>query len=81
MVALNITDVKVVSFPVDTTVTAPTGGTYVAIANLRYGLPDGGTSLTVTPAGKAYCQLRGVYTSPESNIMQVFTVDEVRTSA
>ena len=81
MPTLDVTNVRVVSFPVDTTVTAPDSNTFVAKANLRYGVPDKTVSMTVTPAGIAMCMTKGTFSFRNLKVLQVFTVDEVRTSA
>lgn len=81
MAALDVTDIQVVGFPVDTTITPPVGNAYIALANVWFGIPRGITSLTVDPAGDAMCMKLGKdreYGKPV--FIQVMTVDEVRTS-
>ena len=82
MATLNVKGVQAVGFPVDTTVTAPDGNTYVAIANQWYGVPyNQGDNMTVTPAGDAMCMLTGKHlTRSSGQLLQVMTVDAVRTS-
>lgn len=79
MATLDVTNVRVISFAVDTTVTAFDGNDYTAIANLRYGIPYGATSLTVGGAGAVMCQLKAPRSAVGNELVQVFTVDEVRT--
>lgn len=80
MATLNTTDVQVVGFPVDTTITT-NGGTYIALANTWVGVPRGITAMTVTPAGAAMCMLLGKDREiGRKEFIQVMTVDEIRTS-
>ena len=79
MPTLDVTNVRVVSFAVDTLVTAPDSNTYLAIANLRYGVQKNVNSLTVNQVDPVMCQLKGAYSIFSGHLFQVFTVDEVRT--
>ena len=81
MAALDVTDVRVVSFSVDTIVTAPDSNTFTALANLRYGVPDKATSMTVSLTTPVMCMTDGAYSPRDDNVFQVFTVNEVRTPA
>lgn len=79
MPTLDVTDVRAVVFEVDTVVTAPVGGTYTAIANVRYGVPDKITSMTVSTANAVQCMTKGTFSFRNSSVFQLFTVNEVRT--
>jgi len=79
MALLDVTDVSVVVFEVDTLVTAPIGGTYTAIANVRYGVPDKSVSLTVSTTNKVQCMTKGRFSFRNNNVFQLFTVNELRT--
>lgn len=81
MATLDVTGVKVVGFPVDTTITPPTGNNYIAPANTWFGVPVDSTSMTVTPAGDAMCMTVGYLQPGYAQLIQVMTVDEVRTSS
>lgn len=78
MPTLDVTDVKIASFSIDTQVTYPDTTTYLAIANLRYGIPRGVDSIEVNQADPVMCQTHGVF-SIFNTLFQVFTVTEVRT--
>lgn len=81
MATLDVTNVQVVGFPVDTTVTT-VGGTYIAEAGVWFGVPRGLTDMTVTPAGDALCMLLGKDREiGRKEFIQVMTVDEIRVSA
>lgn len=81
MATLDVTDVEVVGFAVDTTITT-VGGTYVAPANVWFGVPRGLSSMTVDPAGDAMCMLLGRDREVgRKSFIQVMTVDEIRVSA
>ena len=79
MSTLDVTDVRAVVFEVDTLVTAPVGGTYTAIANVRYGVPDKTTSMTVNNVNPVQCMTKGTFSFRNSSVFQLFTVNEVRT--
>lgn len=79
MSTLDTTRVMAVSFSVDTTVTAPDGNTYTASANLRYGVPNGQTSMTVGSVTPVMCQTSSFTKFSIDQVAQVFIVDEVRT--
>lgn len=81
MATLDVTGVSVIAFEVDTVVTAPVGGTYTAIANVRYGVPDKSTALTVSTTNKVQCQTvtGGRFSFRNNNVFQLFTVNELRT--
>jgi len=79
MATLDVTDVSVIAFEVDTVVTAPVGGTYTAIANVRYGVPDKSVSLTVSTTNKVQCMTKGRISFRNNNVFQLFTVNELRT--
>ena len=81
MATLDVTDVSVIVFEVDTVVTAPVGGTYTAIANVRYGVPDKTTSMTVSTTNPVACMTKGRFSFRNNNVFQIFTVNEVRTPA
>lgn len=83
MATLDVNKVTAVGFPVDTTVTAPDGNTFVAPANTWFGIPHNqGPTMTVTPAGLAMCMTVGSHLkSTGGDFVQVMTVNEVRTSA
>jgi len=81
MATLDVTSVIAISFPTDTVVTAPDGNTFTAIANQRYGVPKGQTSITVNLTGGVMCQTSSVIGFSTGHVTQVFTVDEVRTPA
>jgi len=81
MATLDVTGVRVVSFAVDTVVTAPDSNTYTAIANFRYGVSDAQAAMTVDNVTPVMCMLDGTYSPRDGDIFQVFTVDEVRTPA
>jgi len=83
MATLDITDIMVVGFPVETTVTAPDGNTFIVAAGVWLGVSSlyEGT-MTVSPAGKVLCMVGGntVVNREGGNLVQVMTVDEIRTS-
>jgi len=79
MSTLDVTDVSVVVFEVDKVVTAPVGGTYTAIANVRYGVPDKAVAMTVKNTNKIQCMTKGRFSFRNNNVFQLFTVNEVRT--
>ena len=79
MAALDVTNVRVVVFEVDTVVTAPVGGDYTAIANVRYGVPDNITSMAVNNTNKVQCMTKGTFSFRNNNVFQIFTVSEIRT--
>ena len=79
MPTLDVENVRAVAFQVDTVVTAPVGGTYTAIANVRYGIPDKTTSLTVDNVSPVQCMTKGTFSFRNSSVFQLFTVNEVRT--
>ena len=81
MAILDVTDVSAVAFEVDTVVTAPVGGTFTAIANVRYGIPDKTTTLTVSTTNKVQCMTKGRFSFRNNNVFQLFTVNELRTPA
>ena len=81
MATLNVEGVQVISFSLDTVVTAPDGNTYTAIANLRYGVPFGATALTVNLTDDVMCQTKTTPKFLSGFRAQVFAVDEVRTPA
>ena len=81
MATLDVTNIQVVGFPVDTTVTPHIGNAYIASANTLFGVPRGVTSMTVLPAGDAMCMRLGKDREEGKPIfIQVMNVDEVRTS-
>lgn len=79
MSTLDVTNVRAVAFEVDTVVTAPVGGTFTAIANVRYGVPDNIVSMTVDNTNKVQCMTKGTFSFRNNNVFQLFTVNEVRT--
>jgi len=79
MALLDVTGVSVVVFEVDTLVTAPDSNTYTAIANVRYGVPDKSTSMTVNNTNGVQCMTKGRFSFRNNNVFQIFTVAEVRT--
>jgi len=79
MPTLDVTDVRALAFEVDTIVTAPVGGTFNAIANVRYGIPDNQTSMTVSTTNGVQCMTKGTFSFRNNNVFQLFTVNEVRT--
>ena len=79
MSTLDVTDVRAVVFEVDTVVTAPDTNTYTAIANVRYGVPDKQTSMTVNNVNPVQCMTKGTFSFRNGNVFQLFTVNEVRT--
>lgn len=81
MPTLDVTNVRVLVFDVDTIVTAPDSNTYTALANARYGVPDKTTSLTVSTTNPVQCMTKGTFSFRNNNVFQVFTVNEVRTPA
>ena len=85
MATVSVLGVKVFGFPVDTEVTAPDGNTYMAIANMWYGVSKNYVDLdwvmAVTPAGKMICFLDSGQKDTERNYNQVMTPDVVRVSA
>jgi len=79
MATLNVTNVRAVVFETDTIVTAPDSNTYTAIANVRYGVADNQTSMTVNNTNKVQCMTKGTFSFRNNNVFQLFTVNEVRT--
>jgi len=79
MATLDVTNVRAVVFEVDTLVTAPDSNTYTAIANVRYGVADNQTSMTVNNTNGVQCMTKGTFSFRNNNVFQLFTVNEVRT--
>ena len=66
----------------DSTVTAPDGNTWTAIANTPYGIPSKQGEYMTVDAGDVLIMLRGSHLKKSSgSFVQVFTTDEVRQSA
>jgi len=79
MATLDVTNVRAIAFEVDTLVTAPDSNTYTAIANVRYGVADNQTSMTVNNFNPVQCMTKGTFSFWNNNVFQLFTVNEVRT--
>ena len=83
MASLDVSNVMVVGFPVDTTITT-VGGTHILVAGNWLGVPMADRRaefMTVSPAGPAYCRYDDGLGDGQKADIQVMTIDEIKTSS